>query len=537
MLKVLIVDDEMLVRVGMKSLISWENHGFEIIGDAGDGEKALEIMDKQLPDIVLTDILMPNMNGLELIGRVKKRSEHIRVVVLSSHSDYDYVREAMKLGADDYILKASVKPTELLSLLQELAESIHQEHKLIMNRLESTTDSKSGTLEDRTQSYLRLLCESELTDEQFADYYNRLHWEEASGSQMALLLRNHPMDAFNKDQDQLLKSLTYLAEQQLSPLGRIDSVRYKNNELAIFLLNMDLHREPLIEEHVQDLIIAAKRFLNITISAGRSRLFQGIGGLLTAFIEAKEASKYSFYQDTGGNYGYQSDYFSRRSTTGFPYAIKIGVDLEQTIQRCDTDKLDQWLSGLFMDLQTKRYEISIVLDIYMDVYHQLKTIGNGLELDWSAIDTTHSPLFEQVLHLETLQDMEIRVRQLATSLIEASERKRKGTYREEIHYLIDYMQQHYASNITLSSAAKLVNMSESYISHLFKKETDISFIEFLTTVRMNKAAEYLHSTHLPSYLIAEKVGYDNINYFGRAFKKVMGVSPSEYREHGAKTFQ
>lgn len=120
-LKVMLVEDELLVRLGIKSLVDWESHSFDYIGDAADGEKALELMEQDVPDILLTDIVMPRMDGLELIARVKEKYPDMMIIVLSSHDEYDYVRRAMKLGIEDYVLKTSIKPSVLLELLGEAA--------------------------------------------------------------------------------------------------------------------------------------------------------------------------------------------------------------------------------------------------------------------------------------------------------------------------------------------------------------------------------------------------------------------------------
>ncbi|MFS0839753.1 response regulator [Paenibacillus sp. 1P03SA] len=123
-MKIMLVDDEFLVRLGIKSLIDWERHGFTYAGDAQDGREALALIGEVKPDIVLTDIVMPRMDGIELIGHVKRDYPHIHMIVLSSHTDYDYVRQAMKLGVEDYILKASLKPEELVDMLAGVAAKI-----------------------------------------------------------------------------------------------------------------------------------------------------------------------------------------------------------------------------------------------------------------------------------------------------------------------------------------------------------------------------------------------------------------------------
>ena len=142
MIKVLIVDDEILIRVGIKSCINWESNGYEIIGLAADGNQALEIIKSQMPDIVLTDIKMPNLDGLELIEEIKKQYPNIRIIVLSCYNEFDFIRTAMKLGADDYILKLSMEPQDLLKVLNNTKKEIEKNQKAIARENDNKREIK-----------------------------------------------------------------------------------------------------------------------------------------------------------------------------------------------------------------------------------------------------------------------------------------------------------------------------------------------------------------------------------------------------------
>ena len=139
------------------------------------------------------------------------------------------------------------------------------------------------------------------------------------------------------------------------------------------------------------------------------------------------------------------------------------------------------------------------------------------------------PIYERVLGFEELDQLQDWLLQFISFYCEYIKKTKKDTYREEIQRLIDYIKVNYYEDLSLKRASQITHMSESYLSFIFKKETQIGFTEYVNQVRVNKAAEYLRQTDWPIYLIAEKVGYDNINYFGRIFKRILGLSPSQYR--------
>jgi two-component system response regulator YesN len=393
MLKILIVDDEILVRIGIKSSIDWDEQGFQYVGDAADGEKAFELIKRTVPDIVLTDILMPNMNGLELIEKIKQCYPLIKIIVLSSHNDYEYVRNAMKLGVEDYILKTSMKPSELLTILKETAKKIALSREGLINKYAEPVQDDS-----RKAALIRLLLEEPLNDHRLKQVADSLQLKNRNHHYL-LLLKIHHYDADKMDQASEYTFMN-LAIGYMNKWMDGHILRYKENEYMVIMSSGDEDVNKTENELFilgEDTIVAVKRFLNLSISIGFSNSFGHLSGMKTAYEQAEGSL-------------------------------------------------------------------------------------------------------------------------------------RRGSYRNEVQKLIDYMLIHYNENISLKRAAEYVNMSEGYLSFVFKKETKKNFIEFITQIRIDKAVEYLRNTDLPSYIIAEKVGYVNINYFGRIFKKVMGMNPSQYRQ-------
>jgi len=391
--KVMLVDDEMLVRLGIKSLIEWEAHGFQFMGDAPDGAKALELMEDGPPDILLTDIVMPNMNGIELIEAVRRRYPDTLIIVLSSHNEYDYVRKAMKLGVEDYLLKTSLRPEELLGLL--IATSGKLQERGILPELTPSIPNQQSTARPEAAAWL----------------------------------------------------------------GRV--LAYDGDGLPPEAAAIPLD---------QGAILMAVRIVQIREGVPH----HSAAGLMKHMIEAE---------------------------------LK-GLIEGEPVQITDRDfaallKPDEdGLAGMDARLGSLLNASGSLLGI--EAAARVSAPMNG----WRDAKRLYAALLD--------------------ALEEGIPRQKEAT-REDIRTLLRYLEEHYAEQVTLRDAAERICMSEAYLSTVFKRETGIGFVDWINQLRVEKAASFLTATDLPSYLISERVGYENSNYFGRIFKKIKGVSPQKYR--------
>lgn len=388
-LKVMLADDELLVRLGIKSLIEWEKHGFSFIGDAPDGVKALELMEQEVPDILLTDIIMPRMDGLELIETAKERYPDTLFIVLSSHNEFDYVRKAMRMGVEDYILKTSLKPTELLQILTEASHKIakKREHHFSDTALAEQRLSRKEVISGKLRSWL---------ETGFADGMDADCPAETEGlpADSFLLIAQPRLLREGVQESSAMKMLEHLFQSELGERLVCSPIETKSREIVLLISEPDYAAVPEL------LIGASSRMLGI--------------------------------------------------------ALNIGV--------------------------------------------------SGTVRTWQDVGTAYGQAMDML-----------------------SENRVSGTAREDIKRLLDFMKENSAQDISLRTAADIVNMSESYLSYIFKKETGTGFTDYLNQLRVDKAAHYLMNSQLPVYEIALEVGYENINYFGRIFKKIKGVSPQKYR--------
>ncbi|QJC52621.1 response regulator [Paenibacillus albicereus] len=380
--KVMLVEDELLVRLGIRSLVDWERHSFDFIGEAADGEKALELMERQPPDILLTDIVMPRMDGLELIERVKALYPHVLILVLSSYGEFDYVRRAMKLGIEDYVLKTSIKPAVLLELLKETAGKLERGRGTAPSPLEAPA----------AEPGLAALLEAALAGAAAAAVPSAAF---PPGAHRLLLLRGAPGEA--AEDGARSTRLAHLVQAELQ--SRAAAVAAAPDGAAGALLRADGLGDDELRALIAPIGHAAGRWLGIPL----------------------------------------------------------------------TPRLSPPLSS------------------------------------WEAV--------------RTFAEQEAR----------AGGGRQALSTREDIRSLLEHMGEHYREPISLKEAARRLRMTEAYLSTLFKRETGSTFTDWVNRLRIDKAAELLRATDQPSYLISEQVGYENINYFGRIFKKIKGVSPQQYR--------
>jgi two-component system response regulator YesN len=519
-MNVMLVDDEILVRMGVKSMIDWEVHNFSYIGDASDGKEALMLMEHQHVDILLTDIVMPNMNGLELIEVVRKRFSHTRIIVLSSHNEYDFVRKAMKLGVDDYLLKASMKPDELLSLLRETSDKIVKSDKEVQRSIDQGNSSQDNhlTFSKRIKEHIDA-SPNEVT-KKITDWidYDELKLRAAKA---LLLMRVHPNQYYELPD---MNKLVHLLEMELKKWTKGYVIPHKEN-MVLIVTGFDqgeIVGDDQLSEISKDLISAAKRFLKVSTSVGMSTVFSKWDSLRKAYAQSNTSLQRYYYEGKESVYVYkENEEIAANDITLPENDIKLAID------GLDTDQVIKLVQTVFDRIMKQRIAIESSVQLCLELLHLLHKEFKqaGLEEDAQKDD----PLYVRILHFEELKEAYLWFEVWIKDCMDNLSRLARETYREDVFVLIQHMRMHYSEELSLKQAAEIVNMNSSYLSFLFKKETGMSFTEYLNRIRIEKAEMFLSSTDLPSYLIAEKVGYENINYFGRVFKKMKGISPQQYR--------
>ncbi len=417
MKKIMIVDDEILVRIGIKSILNWEEHGYTISAEAQNGSEALEKIRGCQPDIVLTDLMMDGMDGFELIKACSKEYPQVKFIVLSNYNDFDNVKKAMKLGAFDYIFKLTAKPDEILKIMDEL----------------------SGTFENKGK---------ESRKEAFDEEAGKIN---AAGMKSRII--ESLINQTYSDEEQLIK--------EIRNLGLIVDFNKPYSVMYISINDYFSVNDAFIEINL--LKFAMENIIHEVMSKNNEvEVFNYYNGDLIVIINLKSSMNFT--------------------------------------QLCKTINEDFELMSEYI----KRY------------------LGVGITASLGPVNNTMAQFANAI---------KINLHTMSNKLAEGENKLyiHDENARPEIIKIKKYILDNLGNELNVSIAAKYVNMSESYFSHIFKKETGMSFVDYINKVRISKATELLESTNLQVNQIATRVGIENANYFSVLFKKINGISPYEYR--------
>ncbi|WP_136604197.1 response regulator transcription factor [Paenibacillus dokdonensis] len=526
MYKVMIVDDEMLARVGIKSLIPWEESGFVVVKEAENGKKAFEWIMENPVDIVITDIKMPIMNGIELIRQVRERKPGVKFLVLSSFDDFEYVREALKNGAEDYFIKLQMNPEQLLGQLVKVAEKLELEQK--------QQESQSGT--NRSQE-LALIREKLLKDLIYGwihsetEYRQRMkeaEMELPDGQVVSIMFQTDGMEIYERYREDEIHLLNYAIVNILNEMTHDQQafpVSVHPKEFVIlYFCRPGLDPALFLEQagHLADAIKAAlKQYLNFTVSMAISEPVSSLLEVKQSYRQAMEALGLS-YAFPGGSTIY---YRELQTLGGSTEAADIAKEMRKL--------------GHFM----KRYEDN-------QVYRTLGSIRQLLmNLHGHSLDTfkMYSAPIAYLLSSSRGGDdsgwMDMQLKQMDKWTVKSDAIQWLGQVQEEwmdgmsgdtdssrlILSAKRYIRKNYASSLTLETVAEYLQLSPSYFSNLFKKETGQNFIDYVTGLRIEQSKILLRTTEMKIYEVGHAVGYENEHYFSRVFKKVVGCSPLHYK--------
>ena len=509
--KVLIVDDELLIRQGIKYSIDWEKEGFQIIGEATNGEEALDLIETLQPHIVITDMVMPIMDGVELTKVIKEHYPQIEIIILSSFGDFDYVRSTFQLGISDYILKPQLEGADLLNALKQAA---HKIPGVVL--VESNSEDVTIPIEDIID---RVLTGIEL-DEDLA--------------QITTIFSNSHFCIFGID----IKAYTNHKKGRIQPLVEEIEEELKSNftqivihrlpvtqNIIAFLFNFELNQLQTIKEFIK-MISMSLRFVDTKVGWALAEPF-------TEFLDLKQVYQkellpliqYRFYLPDTSVMIYDE----------IPSVPKINEPFQLTK-----------FTELF---QRQQFEVAFLyLEAYIeDLAHQYTTdefvfkslLGNvifNVAMLLGNMEYNSKELEEEKYSYISLIDGAPDVRE-SLLLLDEFLIKAKAVIDEvltnpnqpNMKRLLDYINEHYAESLNLTEMGKKFHYSASYLSNYFSDNNHQSFSEYLKQVRIEKSLELLQKEGNSIAKISMLVGYSDHSYFCRVFKKFMGVSPSSYR--------
>lgn len=530
MINVIVVDDELLMRIGLQSMINWEENGFQIIGEAANGKEALDIILNQAPDLIITDIKMPVMDGLELIRQASKMLDDCQYVILSCLDEFHYAKEALRLGAADYLIKSDIKPHQLLEVLGTVKAKIMHHKALLPKHNPSMPEDResAGYLKERlfkelfsgflNEEELLLRCEGYLSLVQ--------------GPMMLAKLRiAHFEDIRQKyvEQDErLLRYSIVNIMEEIIPKKWNKEIFPLNSAEYVLVVNIPTEGGTTfraeLQKYLEKILAGMKDFLNISLTVGVSGLSDHFAGLKRAYKEADLALRQLFYVKERRVQHYESAIPCCESAAS---QFQLSREEERSFRgwvEAGGGGAEDYLEALRQKFEREKVSEQDIRKTYLRLLSLITSCFPSTPAFWNEGRTP----YEQLLLEEGLEGMHRLILQFLAQCLEHFRCLDGGrqSYAEQACAII---RSQYAEDLSLQTVSQQINVNPSYLSRIFKQETGENFVAFLTRVRIEKAQQYLRDRSLKVYEIADQVGYRNTTYFSKIFKKVTGVSPEEYR--------
>lgn len=536
MYKIFIVEDEIVVREGIKNNIRWEEEGFKIVGDESDGELAYPMIIREQPDILITDIKMPFMDGLELSKLLKKDMPQLKIIIISGYSDFGYAQQAIDIGISEYLLKP-ITSVKLMTSVKNAAAAIERERKekQIFEQYQHLVYQKQG---EKRKDFFNALVSGKLSLSQI------IKQEEELGINMVASVFCVMLFQFKVQEDMYEYSNdTVLCEAELlEALKRYPDIKIFERGMDGWAFIILGESEEQIDALTQELSI-----LLISICNGKIHYFGGIGRVVNrardiqqSFLDANKAFSLRYFESGDKILSYHDvrdmqEQIGNRINVSELNLEKLDRNLlEEFLKRGTIQDVDVFVSSYFGGFASNAIHSTLFRQyIIMDGYSAIMKFLKNQKYSKEKIDSSFNKMNPTAEQLTSIDDCCNFYKTILREAIELRNKNSQKRYAALIDKATEYIHQNFAmSDVTLDKVASKVNISPNYFSSLFNQETGKTFIEYLTDIRIEKAKEYLRCSGRKITEIGYLVGYLDSHYFSYIFKKTQNCTPSEYRMQG-----
>ena len=524
---VLLVDDEADVLLAMKKKINWEALGFCLAGTAENGQEALEMTEQLHIDVVMTDIKMPYMDGLTLCRRLKENYRNMKVIIYSGFDDFEFAREAVHLEAEEYLLKP-ISAKDMQEVFSRVKKKLDQEYNEYRN-LSRLSEYYRKSLPAMREQLVMGILEGHLTGERARAMMETYEMElEAPFYAVSML---YAEASVREETDQAARFLTLplkdMVQDYLRDKIRFVSTSFLDQVIVVFLLEQPEDMEQVLY-HMDQVCKMGFRVLKASVTAAVSQICTQTEALHTAYVEAASAMEYKTILGSGQVLyindiepcSRETDFAAECDFRELIRAVKLG-------DRNETDvEISRFMDGIRREtISPGQYQL-----LFMELFAELMKIVRAYKLQPSQIFGEHAGSWQELYKYISVDELEKCLQEVCTKLRHALHHERRDSTARLTEQATAYIREHYQENdLSADSICRYLNVSAAYFSTIFKREVGMSFVAYLTKVRLEHAVELLRTTEDKTYIIASQVGYTEPNYFSYVFKKQYGISPSRYR--------
>lgn len=543
MLKIFLAEDEVVVRETIKRMIPWEELGFELVGEAADGEMALPLLIRQQPDLLITDIKMPFMDGLTLARLAKKEIPGLKVVILSGYDDFNYAKQAIGIGVEDYLLKPITK-NALIERLSEI-RSRYEHEKTQKEYYEKFQREMQAYEKNSSRDFFEALVGGSMDMMEVYKRAEKLGLDIVAEAYNVLIFTMNCDEDFSGQRDEY--SLWEAESLELLEnffAGHSSAMLFRSNIFSYGVL-LKGQRET-IEENTRACVDEIRKILSR--QDGRREWFLAVGQSVDRLSQIQK-SYHTASRAFSQRYLYDENilYYDEMETMEHPggqaetednaYLQKVDVNalnpaiLQKFLSNGLQEETENFVKDYFYAIGQEPME-SLVFRNYVILNVRFSVISfiKGLGCDTNEMESADT---EEVL-AESGKNMESAIayaKKMISQAIEIRDQNSGNKNRSILKTAVDFIDSHYMDEeISLNTVANVANVSSNHFSALFSQNMGQTFIEYLTTLRMNKAKELLRCTGMRSSEIAGEIGYKDAHYFSYLFKKTQGMTPSDYRK-------
>ena len=531
MLKVFLAEDEFIIREGIKNNIDWQAYGYEFCGEASDGELAFPLIQKTRPDILITDIKMPFVDGLALSRLVKKELPETEIIILSGYEEFDYAKEAIQIGVARYLLKP-INGETLLQEIDSVAEIILGKQKEKEIREKYQKEMEENSLRDQMDLFQHLVT-GDCSMEELLSVADKLDLKIMAPWYSIVLLK---IQSMKHDYEEYSGSIV-VVDERIVKLAEPEHVLIFDRALEgrAFLFKADSEEELLAyqKEYLGDVKEVLSGYANLRYFGGIGTPVNRLREIPASFEDASHAFAHrylvaescildsSLLMQEGA--AEQEDF---RISAVNPEQIDR-AKMQEFLRTGDLDEVIYFVDEFFGKLdggamKSRIFRQYITMDAYFSIADFLK--GLGLQKDEIEAPDQDSSILQDE---KSAMDYIVRIMNKALVL---REKRASSRYEDVVSEVIHYIEDNYAQEeLSLNLLASHVNFSPNHLSMIFSQQTGQTLIRYLTDYRMNRAKELLRCSSKKSSVISMEVGYKDPHYFSYLFKKTQGMTPTQYR--------
>lgn len=534
--RIILVDDEEEVRKSIIRKIDWHAAGFEVVGDAENGEDALEKIENLEPDVILTDIRMPYMDGLALAERVRQKYPSMKIIIFSGYDDFEYAKQAIKLNVTEYILKP-VNAQELTAILERIRTNLDNEIEQKRN-VNLLRESYIRSLPILREQFLNDLVTRPVPEEEAAqrlkeydiDIGGARKWiaaaidiERPEKAELPIhrekaLIPVSVMQILEEKLGQYCRYITFISRTSQSELAAIAAIDGDNTQTGLIDVLGDICKE-------------TRKILEVPITIGIGHSCTSLSDICLSYNGAVNSLGYKGIVGSGSTI-YIND-VEPVNRGKLQFGGKDEAELTSAIKFGPRERIEAAVAEIMGKMEEAKVHFRQCQAYMLSVSNCIIQLIQVYDLDMQEIFENAGEAGDAYALIPKVQRQEEFAQWLlsaALAINRAMNQERANTMKQVIQEARQYIMDNYQDpELSVEKICRHLHMSPAYFSTMFKKETGQAYIAYLTEVRLNKAVELLNKTDDKTYVIAASVGYQEQNYFSYVFKKRFGVSPTKFR--------